>query len=522
VPQRVLPALTCGLAVAAAWLAVPVTWFLPVLWLALLLVVLALPAGERRLMGPGWAGLGVALLGLSWVASLDHELAMRLSLGVLATALLFGLSRSASPSDGWLAVVAAGVAATGLVTIWQELGGLANSRALVATLPLPWRESAAIRIAGGRAFGTSALPGHCAAMLLLAIPILVSRAVRARALEKVAWGVALVVACAGVVATRSAAAVLIAAVLLALATPLARNRLRLALAGTGLVIAVGALLLVLRPDLAELEPLALRWVNWRTAVWVFAHHPWTGVGLGGVGQAALTAPTAASNITPFTHNTYLELVAEFGIAGFGVVVAGVVALARVVLRGLAVDRALALAVLVVPLHNLIDFSAYAPEVVLPWAVLCGALVARTAPLPRRSLPGWLLVPVLSAGVVISTLTWRGESALAHAASRPGDESIRGVLAAAVWTPWEITPVWVASERALAKMSSPSEFVDVLHEIEARSWIRPQSSAVAEARARLLLGLDRPGEALVWAREARRRAPWRHELVALEQRCEARP
>jgi hypothetical protein len=39
---------------------------------------------------------------------------------------------------------------------------------------------------------------------------------------------------------------------------------------------------------------------------------------------------------------------------------------------------------------------------------------------------------------------------------------------------------------------------------------------AEARCRLLLWQGRPGEALVWARETRQRAPWRQGGADLEE------
>jgi hypothetical protein len=320
--------------------------------------------------------------------------------------------------------------------------------------------------------------------------------------------------------TRSLAAVLVAGVLFVLAALRLRRRRGLALAGV-LVLAVAGGVLLARHDLTRLDPLQLRWINWRTAAWVFWHHPWLGVGLGGIGQAGLIAPTAAGNITPYTHNTYLELTTELGVAGLGVVMAGVWSLARLLRSGMRSDTALALAVAVLPLHNLIDFSAYAPEVLLPWAVLAGTLTGRTRPLPSRPVPGWLLLVVLGGGCVASALSWRSETALAQSADAPPALAIELATKAASIAPWRVSPLEHATATAIASGVSTQVLQRLEAQLSSRFWVRPASAGLAEARARLLLGQGRAGEALVWAREARHRAPWRSELAALEAACDRR-
>ena len=47
------------------------------------------------------------------------------------------------------------------------------------------------------------------------------------------------------------------------------------------------------------------------------------------------------------------------------------ALARLLAAGRRKHLALTLAVAAIPLHNLVDFTMYTPEVLLPWAVLTG-------------------------------------------------------------------------------------------------------------------------------------------------------
>ncbi|MBI4914800.1 MAG: hypothetical protein HY825_03060 [Acidobacteria bacterium] len=514
---RKLPVITAVTAAAAAWTASRSALFLPLFWVALLLGVLALPPDRRRLFGTRWLVAGCALLLVSWVVALDHELAMRHLLLALGAVMLFGLTRVAAPGDRVVDSVALAIAATSLVALGQWASGLGGALEMVDTLAPALREAAATRLAGGRVFGTSALPGHFAALLLLAVPLLASRVAGTRGRWRVTRALVLLPLAVAFALTRSLAGFLVGGALVPLAAAgRGVRRWHVVAAGAIAVAAVGVA--ATRADLGRLEPLALRWVNWRTTAGVAAAHPWTGVGLGGVGQAGLVLPGAAENITPYTHNTWLQLVAELGLAGVGVVVAGAWAIAGLIRRSLADHRPLALAVAVLPLHNLVDFSAYAPEVVLPWAFLAGALASRSAPAPARPVPAAALVPVLALGCLLSTAGWRAETGLARATAGPPAETAERALAAARWTPWALTPVLVAADA----LRSGSGSADALRATDAaladRWWVRPRSAAWAESRAMLLLAQGRPGEAEVWAREARRRAPHRGELAALEDAC----
>jgi hypothetical protein len=514
-----VPAAACGVAVLAAWGAARHPAAVPLVWLALTLACLAVPVAERRFLATGWLLAGLAVLAVGWVVALDHELALRHTLLFVAAALTFGLARRAPPDERALGVLVVLLAATAVVAFIQVGGGLDAARGAVADLPLAVRERAELRLASGRAFGTASLPGHFAALLLLACPLLVDRAARAAGARRLGWWLVAALAGAGIVLTRSAAGWAVAAVLvfavLARGTP---TRWRW-LGGCALA-AAGVAVLALRPDLEHLEPIALRWVNWQTAGWVALHHPWLGVGLGGVGQAALLAPTAAGNSTPYAHNSVLQLIAEFGLAGAPLVAAALWALARLLRAGWSTERALVLAVAVLPLHNLVDFSLYAPEVLLPWAVLAGTLAGRLAAPAGRPTPAWLLVPLLIGGLVATTLGWRGGAEAEKARLLPRAERAAAAAAAAAWTPWTVTPLTVAAGEALAGRPSATEATALDDALAGRWWVQPRSAGWAEARARLLVAADRRGEALVWAREARRRAPWRGELATLEAACDA--
>ena len=303
------------------------------------------------------------------------------------------------------------------MALTQVFGGLERARGMVTDLPPQWREAAAARLGGGRVFGTSALPGHFAALLLLAAPLVDRTRVAFRALAAGGWSDLLALIAVAMVLTRSLAAPAIAAVLL---VPLAAGKVRsrLVQVGAGVVLAVAVAVVASRHDLGSLEPIRLRWVNWQTTGWVFGQHPLARGGAGGVGQAGLLAPTAAANITPYAHNTYLQLLAELGIAGVGLLAAGVWALLRLIRTGLAAHPGLTLAVATIPLHNVVDFSAYAPEVLLPWAVLAGTLAGRGLPLPERPLRGSMVLTLAGIGALLSTLAWRGEVELASAAAPP--------------------------------------------------------------------------------------------------------
>ncbi len=515
--EQGLAVVTVAAAVAAAWAGAGFGWFLPLLWAVMLVACFALAPDQRRFFDPLWLLPGTAVLGLSWLVAADHELALRHSLLFVAAALLFGMSRRAAPDDrllGWLAV---GVALVSTVGLAQALGGLERARPMVSELPSAWQAFALTRLASGRVFGTAALPGHFAILLVLPTPLLAERVWRAAGWRRVAWGSALALAATGVALSRSLAAVGVAGALLLPFLLRGRSR-RFALGGALVLAVVAATAVVLRPDLADLEPVRLRLVNWRTAAWVFAHHPWLGVGLGGVGQAGLLAPTAAANITPYAHCTPLQLLAELGVAGVATLAALGWALVRLLRLGATAAPALAAAVASVPLHNLVDFSAYRPEVLLPWAVLAGALAARVRPRPARRCPAPALLVLLAGGALLATLESRAEAVAGGTARRPAD-AVATQLDAARWAPWLVTPVELAAAAAL-RSGSPAELAQVDAELAARSWVQPRSARWAETRARLQLAQGRRGEALAWAREARRRAPWRDDLRGLESGCGA--
>ncbi len=514
--SRTLRALVVGLGILAAWGAARWAFCLPLLWLGVAIGWLALPLPTRRGLRLEWLLPLALVLAASLLVALDGELAVRHTTTVFLAVLLFGLARRAAATDAELGWLALGIAATSLLAFWQAHGGLLAAAGDVDTLPLGLQETAAARLRKGRTFGSAALPGHYAILLLTSVPLLWKWAAdRGRAGRLLAGG-ALVCAAAAMYLTKSLAAAAIAVVVLAVGV---RRRAHRRSLWAGLVVACAVLVAVLagRGDVGSLTPVRLRVVNWKVAGWTILHHPFLGVGLGGMGQGGLTSPWAAGNITPYAHNALLQALAEFGLAGLPLVLFALTGLVRLLQRGARAHEALTLAVAVVPLHNLVDFSFYAPEVVLPWAILAGTLAARTSPLPPRALPSWVLLPILAGGSTVACLDWQAETSVQYAMGS-GQGEVQPLLEATRWAPWQIRPVYAAAERALASAAPRSELDAVANVLAERHWVQPRSAGWAEARARLLLAQGRRGEALPWAREARRRAPARSDLARLEAMC----
>lgn len=512
-----LQVLVVAAAILAAWGAARWAFCLPVLWLAVAVGWLALPVGQRHGLNASWLlPLGLLLL-VGLAVALDLELAARHTTNLVLAVLLFGLARLAALDEGGTRWLALAIAATSVLAFLQAAGGMATALAGVDALPLGLQPAAARRLSVGRAFGSAALPGHFAALLVTTVPLLWRWAAAPVGALRLLPLAALGCAAGALYLTRSLAALAVASVFL---LPLLwrRGKRRALLAGMVTLVVLFLAVAASRGDLGTLRPVQLRLVNWKVAAWVVLHHPWLGVGLGGIGQAGLVSPWAAGNITPYTHNTLLQLLAETGLAGLPLLVLGVGALLHLLRRGGAEHGALALAVAVVPLHNVLDFSLYAPEVLLPWAVLAGTLAARTVPPSPRSLPSGILAPLLAAGSVVAALEWQAEAALQRALTTPGSGAASAAVAASAWAPWHVRSLYAAAELALSPLGSAAEQQQVDEALARRHRVQPRSAGWAEARARLLLARGLRGEALVWVREARRRAPARTDLGALEALC----
>jgi O-antigen ligase len=113
---------------------------------------------------------------------------------------------------------------------------------------------------------------------------------------------------------------------------------------------------------------------WADTLRLISAYPVFGCGAGAYESALLRYKTAAPlNTVDYTHNDYLQILAELGAVGFMIVAALLLALLRMLFR--AGERHLRLACLAsvaaILLHSLVDFNLYIPANALALAWVCG-------------------------------------------------------------------------------------------------------------------------------------------------------
>ena len=465
----------------------------PVTAVAIAAVVLALAVwGWRRSSSvdpwaPGTVVLAVVLVttssGWGWDPS---RAAGELALLTAAMALAWLASRNRPP--GWapilLASALAGLAVWGL---WQSLFGLDAMQAGLDGLSATAREYAEQRLESRRAFASLPLPSHLAVLLATALPLLLSRL---RPSPSGAVRLTGAILClAGLVATRSPVGLGLG-VAAAGAVLLGRGR-RVAVAAS--VFLAGALLVVvvLRPDVGRLEPVALRLDNWRTAVWLWSTAPATGTGLASFAQASQAAPLEVGNRPAHAHSLPLEALAELGPAGLAACLVLAWYLLRLLRRLWPKRPELAAAVAVVPLHNLVDFSFFVSGVLVPWAVLLGWAVAEGRGdqngEPLREARGRVVL-VAAAALAVALTILHATSVVVEVSAASGPEAehrFHGAVRALALAPWRVEPQFLLAAAALAR--EDRERLDrARSELERHRWWRPRSAALAERRARLAL------------------------------------
>lgn len=489
-------------------------WVVALACLATTLGLLALPQAQRQSPPLPFLLVAAFLLVLTFPTGFDHQRMVELM--PLFPLALSAWSWGASQRFGegfWRFVAAAG-AGTSLVALAQVFGGLQTASNAVALLPPALRELGAARLATGRAFGTLPIPGHFAALQAFLAPFLLAWLVQTQGWRRLLPLGLLALSLTGCLASRSllGTGLWVLAVVLTLYRSAPRP-LRILLPAAGL--AAFALVFLLREDLVRLEPLALRAVNWRVAFWAFLQHPWMGVGLGGVGMAGLTSPWGAHNITPFAHNTPLQLLAEFGLFGVPFFLVVFFYAFRLAFRLWNADRPAAVGLLAVLAHNFSDFSFYELAVLLPFCLLAGAHSEEAKTPNRFFFP--LLSVLLGAAAVLAAFQAQAQALAEEARRRPQEEQVALLVRAASLAPWRLAEpleaAWLVGQTGdWKKVQQVEELLD------RRAWVAPQSASWAQAKATLLLLQGRKAEAWAWAREALRRAPFRRDLAELEQQC----
>jgi hypothetical protein len=262
---------------------------------------------------------------------------------------------------------------------------------------------------------------------------------------------------------------------------------------------------VLRPDLGRLEPVALRLDNWQTAVWLWSTAPATGTGMASFAQATQAAPLEVGNRPAHAHSLPLETLAELGLAGLAACLVLAWYLLRL-LRCLWPKRPeLAAAVTVAPLHNLVDFSFFVSGVVVPWAVLLGWAIAegrgeQQSMAAREARGRAILVAATALAVAITALHATGVVVEEASASQPeAADRFEGALRALELAPWRVEPQFLLAAAAL-DLGDHEHLDRAWSELDLRRWWRPRSAALAERRARVALarGDASEGAAELWA------------------------
>jgi O-antigen ligase len=451
-------------------------------------------AAVRRWLLPGAAVSGCLVLAASCgVAPARGVGVLSLATGV---ALLTWLSSRRPAPATFPALLALGIALLALWGAWQSVVGLERAHlAAVHDVPVTLQQAYLERIASGRAFASLPLPGHFAVLMATALPLLVGGLRRRGMRSASVVGVALCVL--GLVLARSPIGLGLA--IAAVAALVVHGGARRARILVGLLLVALVLAVLWRGDVLRLEPLRLRVDNWRTAVWAWGASPAAGVGPGGFAYLAAEAPLDVGNRPTHAHCLPLEWLAELGMPGL--VASMVLGGALLRLAGVLWRRRpdMAVAVLVVPAHNLVDFSLFTSGVALPWAVLLGWSLAET----RRDVPARQTaaigrpVAVAALTIIVALTALHATSrVLGRAAERVRTPQERYVLARRSHdiAPWRVPPLATAGSAALEARSAAlvEEARDLLRR---RRWLAPRSAAWSVLSMRLDVAAGDPEAAV---------------------------
>jgi O-antigen ligase len=430
------------------------------------------------------AGVAGSALLASGVTGWDPASAIVEIALLTAAVTLMWLASRASPPEEWPAVLGLVISALALWGLWQVAGGMEQASAAIGQLPVEIQAAAAERLASGRAFASQLLPSHLAVLLATALPLLLWR-LRPR-WSTVPWAVGAVLCVVGLVLTRSPVG---AALALGACGTLALGRKKRLLIWVALLLVSVLVVVVLgRGDVVELEPVQLRLDNWRTAVWVWSTAPAVGVGMGGFAQAAQAVPFEVGNRPRHAHSLALEWLAELGPVGLLAVVVAGLALWRLLRRLWPVRPELAVALAVIPAHNLVDFSFYGSGVTLAWAVLVGwamALVSASPepqPVPARGRVIFVTAVAAALAVTILHVTSLMVEESAAARETPSEKLDRALEARRL-APWRVDPLGLVATAAL-ETGEPQRLSEARAELDRGRWLRPHSSALAGLRAQV--------------------------------------
>lgn len=384
------------------------------------------------------------------------------------------------------------------------------------------------RLEQGRPYGGFSTPAALGGFLALMLPAVAAWSFGLRGRARWAGLACAGLGAAGLASTRSVGALgaLAGALLLAGARGRVAPRLVAIVAGS-----IGVCLLVaglIRPDAVfapfrQDSPWRLRAGNVRIAAAIAADHPILGAGPGGYAQAFPAYRGKTDNESRHAHDLPAELLAEWGLptgsalgAIFFVAFLAPLFGARGQPRTFSSGAAVGLAAFA--LHNLVDFTAFLPSVLLIACVMRGLLAAEPAPIPVRlgRRAAWVL-PVLAAGLVV-TGSGLARDALHEAKAAAADGDHAGALteaqSAMSAAPWDADARMFAAQALMALQI----WDEALTECDRAVRLAPQRAAARALRARARLARQDPAGAYADLVEAVRLYPEMSEYAS--QRDEA--
>ena len=439
--------------------------------------------GFRR--SAGLVALWLVFLIVGQAGGWDRSAALAQAFLAGAVMVAIWVASRRSPDNWMIDIFALGLVGLAIWGLWQSLGGLDELRVMTESLPEHLRTAALARIDRGRAFASLLLPSHLAVILATALPILMVRIKRDA--RGVLFGLAFILGVAGLVATRSPVGVVLA--LGSCGALLVASRRKYLVWALGIGVAAVAVVVAFRPDVVRLEPVTLRLDNWGSALWVWLGAPIVGVGLGGFGQAAQSVPWAVGNHPAHAHSMPLEMLADLGLFGLAAWIFAMVWLGCVAKRLWQQRPDMAAALLVIPAHNLVDFSLYTSAIALPWAILLGWSLALTRTAEEIEPPvssglRWIGVLAGAGAVGVALLALTGftlkEAARAEASL---EQRMEWAGRAALLASWDADAADLVGVIAL-ESGRLEDAQQALSLLKVRLWQRPRSAARAQLTGRL--------------------------------------
>jgi hypothetical protein len=281
---------------------------------------------------------------------------------------------------------------------------------------------------------------------------------------------------------------------------------------------------IVRPDAVfaptrEGSPWRLRAGNVRVALEIARDHPLAGVGPGGYAEAFPQYRRPGDNESRHAHNLPAELVADWGVpAGLTLSVLFFwVFVGPLVRRGgdpLTLTSGLTVGVAAFALHNLADFTAFLPSLLVFAAVSRGLLVksAESERATSVSRAAWIALAVAIAVVAAGSGLAREALFYARDAATSGDHAaaLRFALRAKSLAPWDADPPLFA---AGARIAAGSGAAAALEDAEYAVLRAPSRASARGERSRERLAVGDATGAYADLVEASRLYPLRPEYAS---------